>query len=326
MGRAENKAERLRQAEIELLHAARREGISVQELATRLGVGRHTARRYVNTLSVNGVPVQEDNHRFWINPADYISHVLVNVGESLMLYLAMRRAVRQMSYVPPMMLSALEKMTFALRHPTNQLLASTAQYAQASHPVDQDRAQVWDTLVHAWVEQITVFLTYQGPHHAEPRVYEFQPYLFEPALLSEGVYVIGRSLTHQSLRTFKVERILKVSLTTHKFVRDDTLDVNNLVQSAWGIWYGETLTEVRLRFSPQIARRVKESIWHPNQRVTDLPDGGVEWCVEIAGVTELIPWIRGWGPDVEVVSPPDLRQRIAEDTRRAAALYDREKP
>lgn len=319
MSRGLSKAEGLRQTEIELVSAASRGGISIQDLADRLGVSRHTALRYVNALS--DVMVQESEHRYWINPTDYISSVRVNVGESLMLYLAMRRAIRQMSYVPPVMINALEKMAVPLRYPANLMLGATTHRLQSNHTPDPDRAQVWENMVRAWVEGITVAITYQSHRRSEPRTYEFQPYLFEPVLLSEGVYVIGYSLTHGGLRTFKVERIQKATLTTHHFERDDTIDVDTLVQYAWGIWYGEELTEVRLRFSISVAQRVKETIWHPTQQIDDLPDGCVEWSVLIAGIQELVPWIRGWGPDVEVLEPPDLRAQIADDMRRAAVLY-----
>lgn len=319
MSRGLNKAEGLRQTELELRNAAPVGGISIQDLADRLGISRHTAMRYVNSLP--GVPVQENEHRYWINPADYISSVRVSVGESLMLYLAMRRAIRQMSYVPPVMINALEKMTVPLRYPANVMLAATTHRLQTDQPSDSDRAEVWENLIRAWIEGITACITYQSHRRSEQRTYEFQPYLFEPALLSEGVYVVGYSLTHRSLRTFKVERIQKATLTTHHFERDETIDADTLVRYAWGIWYGETLTEVRLHFSPQVARRVKETIWHPTQQIDDLPDGSVEWRVLVAGTQELVPWIRGWGPDVEVLAPPDLREQIAEDMRRATELY-----
>jgi predicted DNA-binding transcriptional regulator YafY len=33
------------------------------------------------------------------------------------------------------------------------------------------------------------------------------------------------------------------------------------------------------------------------------------------------PWIRQWGYECEVLSPPELRAEIAEEMRRAAAVY-----
>lgn len=238
-----------------------------------------------------------------------------------MLYLAMRRAIRQMSYTPPVMVSALEKLTIPLRHPANRMLAATTHRLYEDNATDSDRTGVWETMIRSWVEQITVCITYQSHRFDDSRTYEFQPYLFEPAMLSEGVYVVGYSLTHQSLRTFKVERIRKATLTMQAFQRDETLDIDTLVQHAWGIWYGETLTEVCLRFSQQVSRRVKETIWHPRQEIVDLPNGVVEWRVQVAGVQELVPWIRGWGSDVEVITPRELREQIFDDARKTVEMY-----
>lgn len=36
---------------------------------------------------------------------------------------------------------------------------------------------------------------------------------------------------------------------------------------------------------------------------------------------ELLPWILGWGADVEVVAPSELRQKVAESLTAGAALY-----
>ena len=62
-------------------------------------------------------------------------------------------------------------------------------------------------------------------------------------------------------------------------------------------------------------------MWHPSQAIDDLEDGGCLLTVRVAEMREMIPWIRSWGPDVEVLEPPALRREIAADARRAAAVY-----
>lgn len=52
---------------------------------------------------------------------------------------------------------------------------------------------------------------------------------------------------------------------------------------------------MRLRFSPLVTPRVKESIWHPSQAIADQPDGGCEWSAEIAQWRKMEPWVLGWG-------------------------------
>jgi CRISPR-associated endonuclease/helicase Cas3 len=122
------------------------------------------------------------------------------------------------------------------------------------------------------------------------------------------------------MRTFKVERIAKAELTADTYAIPPDFDINAYLLRAWGIFHSGEPVEVRLRFSPPAAARVRESTWHPSQRLTMLPNGSLEMSVTVAGTVEITPWILGWGETVEVLEPPDLRQRIADVGR---ALSDR---
>lgn len=321
MGRAMGRAARLQRLEELLLST--RQGHTVEELVERLGVDRSTIYRDIEMLDSNGVPLQQDGSHYRIDPAHYLTNVRLSSGESLMLYLAMRRMIRRLTHVPPMMVSVLEKLIIAIRDEQlgDQLTQSLETMGRERPPTNR-RVAVWETLVRGWREQITVRIQHQRFDSDKPNAYEFQPWFFEPAVLSEGVYVIGYSPNHEMMRTFKVERITRANLTTQTFARPESIDLESLLRHAWGVWYGEEPVEVRLRFYGSAANRVRETIWHPLQHIEELPDGNLEWHVQVAGVLELIPWIRGWGPDCEVLAPADLRSLITDDARRAAQLYE----
>ena len=80
-------------------------------------------------------------------------------------------------------------------------------------------------------------------------------------------------------------------------------------------------TEVVLQFAPGVTRRVKESVWHPSQKLEPSDDGGCILRVRVAHPLEMKPFIRGWGPSCLVLSPQWLRQEIAEEMRQAAEMY-----
>ncbi|MBZ0309976.1 MAG: WYL domain-containing protein, partial [Anaerolineae bacterium] len=181
---------------------------------------------------------------------------------------------------------------------------------------------VWNTLQRGWLDNVVVRVQYQKNRSEAVDEHEFAPYLFEPAVLSHGVYVIGWSYTRDSLRTFKIDRILKASLTTERFEKSARVIPDEFLAHAWGVWYGDELKKVELLFAPSVARRVQETIWHPSQKTELMEDGSLLWWVEIAGLLELIPWIRGWGHEVEVLSPASLRREIAGSLRQAANIYD----
>ncbi|MBN1148575.1 MAG: WYL domain-containing protein [Anaerolineales bacterium] len=318
MGRGYNKADRLR--EMERLYVQR--AFSDIEMAERLGVDRTTAYRDRVALSTE-YPFVEDEHGRWrIDRSSYISNISVNLHEALALYLAARRASRQTRVAQPHVASALEKLAAALKQPMTERLvrAAGALLGQSAQP---ERVAVVEAITRAWVEQRAVRISHRGLRARQAREYLVRPYLIEPSLWGEGAYLIGESDVHGGLATFKIERIEQAYVTLHRFEIPEDFDEQQLLQHAWGIWYarGEPAL-VRLRFAPgQATRRLKESIWHPTQELTDLEDGGCIWEARVAEVQEMLPWVRGWGADVEVLAPEELRETLTGEAKAMAESY-----
>lgn len=154
------------------------------------------------------------------------------------------------------------------------------------------------------------------------------PYLIEPSHWSDAAYVIGHSDEHGRVTTFKIGRIALAEPTTQGFTIPETFDERELLRYAWGIWYddAEPVT-VRLRFEPGPAtRRLRESRWHPSEEITDTRDGGCIWQAQVDAWQEMLPWVRGWGAAVEVLAPPDLRERVADEVREMVGRYGEGEP
>jgi CRISPR-associated endonuclease/helicase Cas3 len=79
--------------------------------------------------------------------------------------------------------------------------------------------------------------------------------------------------------------------------------------------------EVVLKFHPRVARRVKETRWHRNEVVIEEPNGYLIWEAKVAEPQEMLPWIRGWGADVEVIAPVNLRETLMGEARAMAIVY-----
>lgn len=88
---------------------------------------------------------------------------------------------------------------------------------------------------------------------------------------------------------------------------------------------GDDTVEVHLRFSPEAAPFVRERNWHSSQVMESDHGGCLSLRVEIADPREMLPWIRSWGAQVEVLGPDWLRERVAEDLQNAAQIYHKEK-
>jgi WYL domain len=65
---------------------------------------------------------------------------------------------------------------------------------------------------------------------------------------------------------------------------------------------------VRLLFEPKLAVYVAER----DQKLKQRADGRVEMRLETTGRKELVRWVLSWIPDVKVLAPKSLRDRIVE--------------
>ena len=321
MGKSMKKAEAL--IEMERLYLQR--AYSDIEMAERLGVDRTTAYRYRMELSSGdaALPIEQDDNGKWkINRAAYLSNVRVDLYESLSLYLAARRAAQQSRLAGKHAASALEKIAVALRQPMTERLVRAADKVLAAK-IDSTRVKIFETIARGWSEQIPVRVQYRALHAEAARSHLLHPYLIEPSPWSDSVYVIAYSETMRGITPFKIERIEQAALSTGRFEIPEDFDEDELLKHAWGIWRreGEPQT-VRLKFAPGAAtRRLKESTWHPLERVTDTEDGGCIWEAPIAEWREMLPWIRGWGADCEALAPEGLRRRLEREARKLAEMY-----
>ena len=61
-----------------------------------------------------------------------------------------------------------------------------------------------------------------------------------------------------------------------------------------------------------LAVYITERQWHPTQEFRARPEGRVEMRLETTGRKELVRWVLSWMPDVKVLAPKSLRDRIVE--------------
>ncbi|RJQ41515.1 MAG: WYL domain-containing protein, partial [Anaerolineaceae bacterium] len=135
-------------------------------------------------------------------------------------------------------------------------------------------------------------------------------------------YAIGRIEPEKEMRTFKIERVERIELLKDTYSIPCDFDPDQLLNQAWGIWFTEQEPlEIRLRFSQRVAQRVRETRWHPTEQVTEQPNGSLLWCASIAEPREMLPWIRGWGADVEVLEPVGLRNILQDEVKKLMTIY-----
>ena len=77
----------------------------------------------------------------------------------------------------------------------------------------------------------------------------------------------------------------------------------------------------RFAVYPLVANNVAETRWHPTQENRPLPDGSLEVRFQVSGLKEILYWILGYGAEVEVLEPAELREMVADHVRRMTSYY-----
>lgn len=324
MTRSKTKAERFLAIEAMLLKHP--EGLSPAEIARRLGVHRSTIHRYLPELTKIAPIYQNDEGRLFIDRSAYLINVHLTLHEAVAIHLATRLLATRMDRHNPHSASALRKLGIALEtlapHISHHMAQSADVMDDASQRLDPVYLQVLEKLALAWAEERKVQVWHR--HEKSGRIFEytFAPYYLEPYAVGQTTHVIGFREPPRKVRTFKVERIERVELLQERYTIPEEFDPASLLADAWGIWYTEEEpVEVVLRFHPRVSHRVKESRWHHSESLEEQEDGSLLWRAQVAAVQEMLPWIRGWGADVEVLEPTELREVMMGEVNALAKKY-----
>jgi proteasome accessory factor B len=299
------------------------QGVPVAEIARLTNMNVRTVYRDLRALEDElAVPIfQAGRGRYGIERKFLLPPLHLTVPEAIVLFLAARLIARWSDESDQAVISAFTKIASELpqpiaRHVTATMLAVGAQGANERY------AAIFNSVARGWAEGRVLDITYDSGS-GDPRRTRVRPYLLEPLATGRSIYLIGHDETAGAMRTFKVERIRQAILTVDRYEIPDDFDPARYLAYSWGIWSSDQAppVEVRLRFDPVVADRVKETIWHRTQVLTDLPGGGVEMAVQVAGIVEIRPWILSWGNQVEVLAPDELRDAVAAATRGASERY-----
>ena len=98
-------------------------------------------------------------------------------------------------------------------------------------------------------------------------------------------------------------------------------ELNRELESGYGIFSGASTRRAALRFSPQLARWVSRETWHPDQTSDYDAEGFYILRVPYSQDTELVMDILKHGPEVEVLEPPQLRERVRQRIDAMQDLY-----
>jgi predicted DNA-binding transcriptional regulator YafY len=293
-------------------------GLTTAELAERLGVTRRTAQRDIRALEeALHVPFYEEGGRWKVRPEFWLKPIHLSLPEAIGLLLSARLMLRHADKADEFTAAAYEKLAAVLPGAVREAVVDAATRL-ATKPADATHSRVLATLAQAWAEQKKVRVTYTMTRTFERVLW---PLFLEPSPFGHSLYLLAWDEKADAPRAYKIERISAVKMLDEAFEQPQGFRPGDHLASAWGIWGGEGTVDVELLFAASVARRVKETTWHPSQQLAELPDGRVRLKLKVSSWLELRHWVLGWGETCEVIGPPELRQSVRLAVASLARTY-----
>jgi predicted DNA-binding transcriptional regulator YafY len=133
--------------------------------------------------------------------------------------------------------------------------------------------------------------------------------------------LIGWCYLKQDWRKFFLSRMSDPIMSDKSFEPRPRKEWEPLVHASFGIFQGGPPIPVVLHFNPFRAQWIREQIWHPDQKLETLPDGGLRLVLPVTDLREIKLRVLQFGADVEVIEPEELRDEVKKEIRKMAKIY-----
>jgi len=189
----------------------------------------------------------------------------------------------------------------------------------ASRPISAEHFQ---TVCTALLERLRLDLTY----YSRTRDSETHRTISPQRLVHyrDNWYMDAWCHSRQALRSFALDAIRQVVPSPERPVEISDEQLDRELGAGYGIFAGGEVHTAALRFSPEMARWVSREKWHSQQRGHFEADGSFTMELPYSAERELVMDIMRFGPEVEVLSPEDLRRSVSTALRKTLSLYDSE--
>ncbi len=306
-----------------------RQGIAIDELVERTGLDEATIREEIqNLVMLCGVPPYSPNNyvSLWIEnrqvhirfAEQFERPVRLVVPEALALLLALRRLeIREHPYR-----DAVRRLQGKIRDALGPEASRELERAERSIRLGDGthRGRVRQ-LRQAMSQCRELRISYWSAHRAAMSERVIQPYGMTE--FGGDWYVVAHDSSRKKPVTFRIDRIRDAELLDSEYEIPDDFDVNDW-RDARDFTAPPSRTAARVLLRGKAARFAKEGL--PRRDVKDLPDGSVLARVPVRSEAWFLSWLLPFGPDAEVVEPPELRARVAETCRRILDFYGEPAP
>lgn len=179
-------------------------------------------------------------------------------------------------------------------------------------------ADVVDELADATARRRICQMTYSAASTGDTREHVIKPLrlIWHRACL----YLLAQIRDRDDITTFAIHRIEALEPRDETFA-DPGLDIEEHCRRMFGIFVSDDEQDVEIVFAAEVADRVMERTYHPDEAKERLDDGRLRYRLRSSAQWEIIPWVQSFGPYAELIAPAAWRQEIREAARALTTVY-----
>jgi len=303
--------------------AGTRTGLTLDEIAQELEVGRRTAERLRDALAGLFPQLEgwddEERIRRWRLPGGALAGVAEPRAEAVAAVEALARecAARGETDRAGLLRDAATTLRVlmrpaALRRAEPDIEAPMQAEGTAMRPGPRPRLDpaILPTLRRAILGVQLVVIRYAGRGVEAPVTRVLCPY----GTLYGGngrAWLVGHVEELPEMRLWRLDRIASVDVLDRSFVRREGFDLRAYAAQSFGVFQEEPM-DVVLRIAPEAADEAACWLFHPSQTVERETDGALRVGFRAGGVQEMCWHLFTWGTAVIVMAPDRLRSVMAE--------------
>ncbi|MEJ5365572.1 MAG: WYL domain-containing protein [Desulfosoma sp.] len=292
------------------------------DLARRFEVSERMIQKDVEMIR-HGLKLPLENARqgYYFQTLPQLPTTVFSFSEALALLTAIR-TVRAIPGVDSTQLAAAVKRLELLFPDEMRRLLGDPTIKPPDRADKTHRQQMLALLHRAWIEGRQLRIVYAtSSRGAKPTERIIEPYNILP--YGRSWQLVAFDHYRDEVLVFKVDRVQEAHLLETRYTVPDDFDIDAYLGDAWGIMRGVAgpTERVELLFEPEAGRWVAEEHWHKSQQCETLPDGRVRVTFLVGVTPEMVGWLLSYGARVQVLEPAWLRERVAEEHRRAADSF-----
>jgi len=312
--------------------AGTRTGLTLDEMATELEVGRRTAERLRDSLVAMFPQMDwwddEERVRRWRLPGSALVGVIELRAEAVA---AIETAAREcdargednraalLREASTTLRAVMRPDALRQAEPDIAALMEAEGIAMRPGPRPTITAGVLSTLRRAILGMQLVVVRYANPDSDESAARILCPY----GLLYGGRgWLVGHVDGLPDMRLWRLDRIASVDLLDRGFHRREDFNLAEYSARSFGIFQEEPI-DVVLRFAPEVAADAADWVFHPSQVLERELAGALTVRFRAGGIQEVCWHLFTWGTTVTVMAPVGLRNRLIEMAAAATVHHRR---